>query len=227
MAQPAESPPPAAARRARADDASTRERMLDAALSAFSELGYDGASTREIAKRANVNQGLIPYYFGSKEKLWQEAVNRAFAEVRGGLQAAMAAIDAGSADRDAVERMIRGFVRFAADHPEFHRLMTEEGKRDGPRLRWIVDHHVKPIVDSIEKLAAHADEDSPLALHLDPALLHYLLVGATTHLYHQAPEFQRLTGRNATDADVVEAHADALIALFLGPESAPKGSERR
>jgi AcrR family transcriptional regulator len=213
---------PARRRPAPDDDASTRERMLDAALSAFSELGYDGASTREIAKRAHVNQGLIPYYFGSKEKLWQEAVHRAFAEVRDRLDAAMATLDGDASDREAIERLIRGFARFAADHPEFHRLMTEEGKRDGPRLRWIVDHHVKPIFESIQKLARRASEDSPLALRLDPALLHYLLIGATTHLYHQAPEFERLTGRRATDPDVVEAHADALVALFLGPDPEAK-----
>ena len=69
------------------DEVSTRDRMLDAALGAFSELGYDGASTREIAARAGVNQGLIPYYFGSKQELWQEAVDRCFASLHRELSA--------------------------------------------------------------------------------------------------------------------------------------------
>lgn len=35
----------------------------------FAEKGFEGASTREISKAANVNVSMIAYYFGSKEKL--------------------------------------------------------------------------------------------------------------------------------------------------------------
>ena len=37
----------------------TRERILRAALEAFAEKGFDGATTREIAARAGVNLGLL------------------------------------------------------------------------------------------------------------------------------------------------------------------------
>ena len=68
----------AAPQRNRSDDETpTRDHILAVALEAFSELGFDGASTRTIAARAGVNQGLIPYYFGTKETLWREAVDRA------------------------------------------------------------------------------------------------------------------------------------------------------
>ncbi len=218
MAQPADRPRSHPRPQAPADEASTRERMLDAALSAFSELGYDGASTREIAARARVNQGLIPYYFGSKEGLWREAVNRAFSEIRSGLGFALEAAEAGRPLEPALlEEMIRALVRFAATHLEFHRLMTDEGKRDGPRMHWIVDHHVRPIFETIERLAGLAPESGPHATRIDPMLLHYVLVGATTHLFHQAPECRRLTGRDPADPEIIEAHADALVALFLGP----------
>ncbi len=219
MAQPSQTAPP--------EDGSTRERMLDAALSAFAELGYDGASTREIASRAGVNQGLIPYYFGSKEALWREAVNRAFSEIREGVGLALQSIESGepNIDRAAFAAMIRDLVRFAASNPEFHRLMTDEGKRDGPRMHWIVDNHVRPIYEAIETLAARAGEASPLAVRLDPLILHYLLVGASTHLFHQAPECLRLTGRDPADPDIIAAHTEALIALFVGPE--PNQGESR
>ena len=76
----------AAPQRNRSDDeTSTRDHILDVALEAFSELGFDGASTRTIAARVGVNQGLIPYYFGTKETLWREAVDRAFSELRSGV----------------------------------------------------------------------------------------------------------------------------------------------
>src|SRR3954471_20230662 len=45
----------------------TRERLLGAAISLFSEQGYSATGTRAIAARAGCNVALISHYFGSKE----------------------------------------------------------------------------------------------------------------------------------------------------------------
>ena len=128
----------------------TREIIVRAALQAFSEQGFDGATTREIATRAGVNHGLIPYYFGGKPKLWRAAVDLAFAELG---QALGSVLDepAVADGRARAGLLIRGYVHFVARNPEFVRLMHEEGKRKGPRMRWLVDRHVKPMYDSPPK----------------------------------------------------------------------------
>ena len=59
----------------------TRERILAAALDRFSELSFEGATTREIAARAGVTQGLLNYHFSSKDELWRAAVDGLFAEL--------------------------------------------------------------------------------------------------------------------------------------------------
>ena len=56
----------------------THERIVVAAAKAFSEKGFRAASTRDIAARAGVNQGLITYYFKSKQELWKAAAGRIF-----------------------------------------------------------------------------------------------------------------------------------------------------
>ena len=48
----------------------TRSALVQAALAAFSEKGFHGVSTREIAGTAQVNQALIGYHFGNKEGLY-------------------------------------------------------------------------------------------------------------------------------------------------------------
>lgn len=48
----------------------TRDRILQAAKKEFAERGYDGARMSSIARRANVNQALIHYYFENKEQLY-------------------------------------------------------------------------------------------------------------------------------------------------------------
>ncbi|MFV0923478.1 TetR family transcriptional regulator [Sphingomonas sp. Sph1(2015)] len=61
-------------------DGNHRETILNKAEIAFAEGGYAGISIRDIADRAGVNQGLIRYYFDSKQQLFDEVYRR-----RGGL----------------------------------------------------------------------------------------------------------------------------------------------
>ena len=69
------------ARRARTVRADIRERLLDAALVEFGAKGFDGASTRAIARRTGAHQPQINYHFDSKEALWFAAVDHLFAEL--------------------------------------------------------------------------------------------------------------------------------------------------
>lgn len=49
-------------------------RLFVAARAVFAERGFDGSSTRAIAERAGLNQALVHYYFGSKEKLYRRVL---------------------------------------------------------------------------------------------------------------------------------------------------------
>lgn len=61
-------------RRRRKSDA--RESILNAAERLFGELGFTGCSLRNVADSAGVNQGMIHYFFRSKEALFQETYLR-------------------------------------------------------------------------------------------------------------------------------------------------------
>lgn len=61
---------------AQADEIDPRERLLDVAEQLFAEHGYRGASVRDVARGALVNQALIAYYFGSKEGLYLAVFER-------------------------------------------------------------------------------------------------------------------------------------------------------
>jgi AcrR family transcriptional regulator len=51
-----------------------KEHIIQVAEGLFSENGFEGTSIRDIAAAANVNVAMISYYFGSKEKLFEEMV---------------------------------------------------------------------------------------------------------------------------------------------------------
>ena len=195
-----------------------RGRILAAALEVFAERGFDGARTREIAERAGANLGLLTYYFGGKELLWREAVSHAFEELATEIAAvtAQARSDAGGDERAQLEQLLRGFVRFLARRPEFMQLMNDEGKRSGPRMRWLADHHVKPMAAVVRGLVERAQTRGLL-----PAIplvsFPYIALGAAGLLFSQAPECRYVTGFDPTDEAIAAAHADALVHLLLGP----------
>lgn len=58
----------------RSGDSGTREAILEAARTRFAEHGYDGATIRGIAADAGVDPALVHHFYGTKERLFAEAL---------------------------------------------------------------------------------------------------------------------------------------------------------
>src|SRR5271170_3920580 len=188
----------------------TRNRIVVAAAKAFAEMGFRAASTRAIAAHAGVNQGLITYYFKSKQELWKAAAGRIFEQLREILEQPLDDIEA--ADRRAHAReLIREYVRFAAAHPELFRLTVEEGKQSDARMRWLVDTHLKPFYERFEQFAAN---NSRVNREFLPHAF-YALAGGASMIFAIRPECRRLTGLDPADAHVIETHAEFMARLLL------------
>jgi AcrR family transcriptional regulator len=61
-------------RRPRRSSAERRQEVLDAARRVFLQAGYAGATVREIAAAADVNDAVLYRYFSTKEQLFEEAI---------------------------------------------------------------------------------------------------------------------------------------------------------
>jgi len=109
------------------------------------------------------------------------------------------------------------FVRFAAEHPELNQIMVHEGTAASDRLTWMTKTHVKPFFDGIRPIWRML-HDAGMAAPIDHEILYYVLVGAASLPYANAPEVPLLTGRDPTDPSWIGAHADGLVAILLpGP----------
>ena len=204
-------------------EASTRERILAAALDVFAERGFDGARVRDIADRAGANLGLLTYYFSDKEQLWQAAVGSAFAELAADLGAVVA--DESEDDFADLDRIIRHFVRFVARRPAFMQLMNDEGKRDSARMRWLADTHVRPLYAGLRRRIERAQARGALP-GIDPVHLHYIVLGAAGLIFSQRPECRRITGVDPTDPAFAEAHADAIVRLLVEGDATRRAKRR-
>lgn len=68
------------------DKIDKKDYILDVAERVFSELGFDGASTRTISGEAGVNMAMLNYYFGSKEGLFLAVFERKMSSFQNLLQ---------------------------------------------------------------------------------------------------------------------------------------------
>src|ERR1700722_20930308 len=64
----------------------TRAAILAAAEQEFARHGMEAARTEEIAERSGVTKGMIYHYFGSKEQLYEAALEQVFAPLLMSLQ---------------------------------------------------------------------------------------------------------------------------------------------
>ena len=191
----------------------TRERIIKAAFKAFSESGFEGASTRQIAALAGENQGLITYHFATKENLWKEAVDSSFLPFAQEIAELVSSI-AGQDTRTRLRTLLMQLVRLAAERPGQMRLMVREGNADSPRIKWLIERHIKGPFEMANAILREAIEEGilPPAPHVH---YFYMIVGATSLFFTAAPEVKYLTGADTTDPVVIEAHAEAVVNLFL------------
>jgi AcrR family transcriptional regulator len=120
----------------------SREAILDAAERLFAERGYDGTSLNDIAAHAGLSRGTPSYFFGSKEQLYIDVLNRAFAARQAATSAAFEPVHAwcaGDEDLDALRAALTTaadrYLLFLARRPSFVRLVMQEELSGGHRMQ--------------------------------------------------------------------------------------------
>jgi AcrR family transcriptional regulator len=105
------------------EKADKRANILEAAEKLFSEVGYEGASTRQIAKEAGANMAMINYYFGSKEGVYVEIISQRIADFNNQLY------EIKKAEVTVMEKLLLVIERYASQiirNLTFHNMMQRE-----------------------------------------------------------------------------------------------------
>lgn len=194
----------------------TKQKLLDAALEAFSENGYQGTSTRNIADRAGVHHPLITYHFKNKEELWRAAADRIFSDFNGKLAKA-AAEQAGECPKARMSAMIRAYVHYAARKPALHKIMVQEASRPSERLDWLINNHLRPLFEVVVKELRELQERG-VAPPGDPALLFNMIRVSSGALLALALEIKGTSNIDLEQPGQLDALADMIIRVFLPGE---------
>lgn len=110
----------------------TREDILKAAIVEFVQQGLSGARVDAIAERMQTSKRMIYYYFGSKEQLYLEVLEKLYGDIRGTeAQLHLAELP----PREAIQRL----VEFTFDHHDrnvdFVRIVCIENIHYGEYVR--------------------------------------------------------------------------------------------
>jgi AcrR family transcriptional regulator len=131
--------------RREATKAANRAAILDAARAVFADVGYGGASVRDIIRRTELASGTFYNYFPDKESLFRAVLEQSAEKVRARVRAARR--EAGSLE-EFVAAGYREYFGFLADDPETFALM----RRNSGTIRAMFD---EPIFGAgIDELAA-------------------------------------------------------------------------
>jgi AcrR family transcriptional regulator len=149
---------PEGGRRA-ATKAANRAAILTAARAVFSELGYGGATVRDVIRRTDLASGTFYNYFPDKESLFRAVLEETAAKVRARVQAARR--EAGSLE-EFVAAGYREYFGLLASDPDAFKLM----RRNSGTIRTMFD---EPVFGAgVDELAA--DLRAAMTLGIVPPL---------------------------------------------------------
>ena len=115
--------------------------------------------------------------------------------------------------------LVREFIYFSASHPQLHRIITQECKTDGPRMDWLVERHIRPIYESTTAHVRPAWSSRGTCPPSPSPHLYYIVTGAGPTMFVLGPRVPAPGRYRPPAPEVVEAHADAVVALIFGPST--------
>ena len=194
----------------------TRASILNAAIAEFAERGFEGASILAIADRLGLQHPLTTYPYRSKDALWRAAAEHAFALIRDewGISARL------ESDLSLLARLRQEYTtlfRYTVAFPEFHRFMRQETLTNNPRLKWVAESVLAPLLDRLLPQIIEAQKQGLLPA-VDPILFHYMMVSLTATLSEFGPEMRITSGLSSEDPKVVAAYWSLVEETVFGKQ---------
>jgi TetR/AcrR family transcriptional regulator len=194
----------------------TQQKLLDAAIEAFAENGFNGTSTRDIAERAGVHHPLITYHFKNKDLLWRTAADRVFRDFRRSLAASLEA-HRHESPKKRMASLIRAYVRYAKSQPALHKVMVQEASYPNPRLDWLIETHLQPFFGATFELLEELQAIG-VAPPGNPRLLFNMIRLSSGGLLALGNELKQSSGIDVEQEETLDEIADLVVAVFLPGE---------
>lgn len=190
----------------------TDEEVLDAALEAFARVGYEAMSIRSLGRDLGLSHGALNQRFGSKDKLFDAAVDHGFGQLASSMADHLAHMAPGGDDE--VRDRIRSFILASAERPQIMRLMNTLGITSSARLDHVVERHISPLAAPL--LQAVADRRGRQPEVSSRALFFLVAHGAPAPFTLRALSDHFDTVDGPLDVDAYADHMADVLTRALG-----------
>jgi len=140
--------------------------LLDVAIDQFGRQGFEGASTREIARASGTAMSSITYHFGGKEGLYLAAADHIAAQIREmQAPAVAAALEAGPSSPEAAVQAMLGLLDSLAlmmlrpETEAWSRFIIREQQYPTEAFNRLFDGAMQKIVEAFVELISRARSD--------------------------------------------------------------------
>lgn len=200
-----------------------RDRLVEGALTVFAQRGFDGATTREIAKAAGVSSALIHHHFKDKETLWHLVGQRISEEFVETITSAMDPALRGTSE--GVRQMMAAYMSYWREHPRSLRFQlwrvlgapADERKTRSKQLNKLFVPEVKAAQDAGQ---VRGDVPAGLLMITMGGLIQYFL-----HSDVETQDALAVTGARPMADDQALEYLWGLIATV--PSASPSGTKKR
>lgn len=173
-------------------DLATRAAILSAARNVFARRGFEGASTREVAEVARVNNAMIYYHFKDKGELYRAVLADSFNAFDSVWEHDIFSSPATA--RAKIQRYLEEFIRFQHSNEELRRIMSMEFAACSENCKWLADNFFTHAYDKLANILKEGMKNGELK-KFDPAQAIPSLVGMVIHSFIMRPIAGYITGK--------------------------------
>jgi AcrR family transcriptional regulator len=161
----------------------TTQRILKAAGTIFSEVGFAGARVDEIAKRAGVNKATIYYHIGDKQALYAWVIHNLFGDAADRFEHN---ISTANSPDEKLKTFIRTVVDTVERHPELAAIMLREQASGGRNFPDMVTQDLARIIDILTSILQEGSKKG-VFIETVPIIVHMMVIGTIVFFKMSSP----------------------------------------
>ncbi|GAA4336066.1 TetR family transcriptional regulator [Mucilaginibacter gynuensis] len=191
-----------------------KDHILDVAERIFSDVGFDGASTRLISGEAGVNMAMLNYYFGSKEGLFLAVFERKIASFQNMLQ--NIGNDENMSAWDKLQMCIDTFINKVVVNNCFQRLITREVSinKTGPLSEKLTDILMVNVLE-FKKIFVEGVATGVFRKDIDIEMAIATIFGTKNYISNSSQLASKLLGNDVSDIKYMDEELKPRIKNYL------------